>query len=185
MIFISNSANLLLLPGILAPAVYSDLRLHRIPNKLIILGLCVALIFQLAASATQGLWSGLLGAVIGLACFMPFYAMRAMGAGDVKLMAVVGFFLSPMGALYAAAFSLLAGGLCAFGYLIWRGLRASVSPLLHDGITAAIQSAFVAARLARRDRLPFALPIAVGSMAACWNQGGTPELVAWLERSFT
>lgn len=184
-ILISNSANLLLLPGILAPAVYSDLHSHRIPNKLIILGLLVALAFQLAASATQGLWSGLLGAVIGLACFMPFYAMRAMGAGDVKLMAVVGFFMSPMGALYAALFSLLAGGLGALVYLMWRGLRASVSPLLHEGPTAAIQSAFVAARLARRDRLPFALPIAVGSMAACWNQSGTTDLAAWLERIFT
>jgi Flp pilus assembly protein protease CpaA len=184
-IFISNSANLLLLPGILAPAVYSDLRSHRIPNKLIILGLFVALVFQLAASATHGLWSGLLGAVIGLACFLPFYAMRAMGAGDVKLMAVVGFFMSPMGALYAALFSLLAGGLCAFGYLMWRGLRASVSPLLHDGLTVAIQSAFIAARLARRDRLPFALPIAVGSMVACWNQSGSIELAAWFERTFT
>jgi len=184
-IVISNSANLLLLPGILAPAVYSDLRSHRIPNKLIILGLFVALVFQLAASATPGLWSGLLGAAIGLACFMPFYAMRAMGAGDVKLMAVVGFFMSPMGALHAALFSLLAGGLCALCYLMWRGLRASVSPLLHEGLMAAIQSAFVAARLARRDRLPFAIPIAVGGMAACWNQSGTADLAAWLERSLT
>jgi prepilin peptidase CpaA len=184
-IFISNSANLLLLPGILAPAVYSDFRSHRIPNKLIILGLIVALVFQLAASATQGLWAGLLGAVIGLACFIPFYAMRAMGAGDVKLMAVVGFFMGPSGALYAALFALFTGGLCALGYLMWRGLRASVSPLLHEGLTAAIQSAFVAARLARRDRLPFALPIAVGSMAACWNQSGTTELAAWLEKSFS
>jgi prepilin peptidase CpaA len=184
-IFISNSANLLLLPGILAPAVYSDFRSHRIPNKLIILGLIVALVFQLAASAAQGMWSGLLGAVIALVCFIPLYAMRAMGAGDVKLMAVAGFFMGPMGALYAALFSLLAGGLCAVGYLMWRGLRASVTPLLHEGLTAAIQSAFVAARLARRDRLPFALPIAVGSMAACWNQSGTTELAAWLERSLT
>jgi prepilin peptidase CpaA len=111
--------------------------------------------------------------------------MRAMGAGDVKLMAVVGFFMSPMGALYAALFSLLAGGLCAFGYLMWRGLRASVGPLLHEGLMAAIQSAFVAARLARRDRLPFAIPIAVGSMVACWNQSGTIALAAWLEKSFT
>jgi prepilin peptidase CpaA len=184
-ISISNSANLLLLPGILAPAVYSDLRSHRIPNKLIILGLFAALVFQLAASATPGLWSGLLGAVIGLACFMPFHAMRAMGAGDVKLMAVVGLFMGPTGALYAALFSLLAGGLCALCYLTWHGLRASVNPLLHEGPMAAIQSAFVAARLARRDRLPFAIPIAVGSMAACWNQAGTADLAAWLERSFT
>jgi prepilin peptidase CpaA len=182
---LSNSANLLLLPGILAPAVYTDLRSHRIPNNLIVLGLILALVFQLTASATHGLWLGLLGAVIGLACFIPFYAMRAMGAGDVKLMAVVGLFMGPKCVLYAALFSLLAGGVYAISYVLWNTLRASVRPFLDEGLTAATQSAFVAARLARRDRLPFALPIAVGSMTACWSQNGTTELAAWLQRIFT
>jgi hypothetical protein len=41
---------------------------------------------------------------------------------------------------------------------------------MQEGFAAAGASAIVAAQLARRDRLPFALPIAVGSIAACWYQ---------------
>jgi Flp pilus assembly protein protease CpaA len=98
---------------------------------------------------------------------------------------VVGFFLGPKGLLYAVVFSLLAGGIIAVGYVMWRAARAAVSHFVHEGLTAATQSAFVAARLARRDRLPFALPIAVGSMAACWNQSAPNELAGWLQRSLT
>jgi prepilin peptidase CpaA len=183
-IFMLDSANLILMLGIVGAAVYTDIRSHRIPNNLILAGLVAAPIFQLTAHGLHGLWYGLLGALIGLASFMPFYAMRAMGAGDVKLMAVVGLLTSPRGALYAVVLSLIAGGLCAAAYLIWRAFRASINPLLHDGLAAGTLSAFVAARLAKRDRLPFALPIAVGSMAACCIQNlNAQELGAWLHRT--
>jgi prepilin peptidase CpaA len=184
-ISISNSANLLMISGILAAAVYTDLRSHRIPNKLIVLGLILAVIFQLVANGAYGLLFGFLAALLGLGCFMPFYALRAMGAGDVKLMAVVGLFTSPRGVLFAIVLSLLAGGLCALGYLIWRATCAYVGSVVQEGISAGtsagVVAAFVAARVARRDRLPFALPIAVGSVTACLIQGlSVEELAAWL-----
>jgi Flp pilus assembly protein protease CpaA len=180
-ISLSNWANLLMISGILGAAVYSDLRSHRIPNNLIVLGLILAIIFQLVANGAHGLLFGFLAALIGLGCFMPFYALRAMGAGDVKLMAVVGLFTSPRGVLYAIVLSLVAGGVCALGYLIWRATRAYVGSVVQEGISAGTVAAFVAARLARRDRLPFALPIAVGSATACLIQGlSLGELAAWL-----
>ena len=177
----SDSVNVLLISGILAAAVYTDLRSHRIPNNLIAVGLILAIIFQLAANGVHGLLFGFLAALVGLGCFMPFYALRAMGAGDVKLMAVVGFFTSPRGVLYAVVLSLLAGGLCALSYLLWRAMRAYAASAMQEGMTAGTISAFVAARLARRDRLPFALPIAIGSVTACVIQGlSLQELTAWL-----
>ena len=181
MISISNPVNLLTISGILTAAAYSDLRSHRIPNNLIVLGLILAIIFQLIADGAHGLLFGFLAALLGLGCFMPFYVLRAMGAGDVKLMAVVGFFTSPRGVLYAVVLSLLAGGLCALGYLMWRAMRAYAGSVVRDGMTAGTVPACIAARLARRDRLPFALPIAVGSVTACLIQGMTvEELAAWL-----
>ena len=182
---LTDLARVLPLSGILTAAAYTDLRSHRIPNKLIGLGLILAIIFQLMANGAHGLLFGFLAALIGLGCFMPFYALRAMGAGDVKLMAVVGLFTTPRGVLYAVVLSLLAGGLCALGYLIWRATRAYVGSVVQEGISAGTSTgtaaAFVAARLARRDRLPFALPIAVGSVTACLIQGlSVEELAAWL-----
>ena len=158
---------LALLCAILAIAVYGDVRRHRISNTLSLLGLTAGLGLQYLGSGLQGVTSGLLGVGVGLACFAPFYLLRSMGAGDVKLLAAVGAFLGPQGAFYAALFSLLAGGLGAIGYVLWRALRASVSSFVHEGFAAAGASAVIAAQLARRDRLPFAVPIAIGGVAAC------------------
>lgn len=170
----------LLLSAILLTAAYSDLRRNRIPNWLSLLGLVVGVGLQVAANGAQGLLSGALGALVGLACFAPFYLVRAMGAGDVKLLAAVGSFMGPEGAFIAALCSLLAGGAAAIGYVAWCVVRASISTLVHEGLAAVTTSAFVAARIARRDRLPFALPIAVGGMAAWWNQIESSGGSIWL-----
>ena len=158
-------AALLVLSAILATAVFSDLRWHRIPNWLSLLGLVTGLVLQTLVHGAHGLISGGLGAGVGLACFAPFYLLRAMGAGDVKLLAAVGTFMGPEGAFYAAACSLLAGGAGAIGYVLWRAMRAAISTLMHEGIAAVSTAAFIAAKIAQRDRLPFAVPIALGGIA--------------------
>jgi prepilin peptidase CpaA len=175
-----NLIVLALLCAVLAIAVYGDVRSHRISNTLSLLGLIAGLGLQYLASGLQGVASGLLGAGVGLACFAPFYLLRSMGAGDVKLLAAVGAFLGPQGAFYAALFSLLAGGLGAIGYVLWHALRASVSSFVREGFAVAGASAVVAAQLARRDRLPFALPIAVGGVAACCYLTNFSGGAAWL-----
>ncbi len=42
-----------------------------------------------------GLWKALAGLGLGLLIMLPLYMLRALGAGDVKLMAMVGAFLGP------------------------------------------------------------------------------------------
>jgi prepilin peptidase CpaA len=174
-------ANLLVLSALVVLAVYGDLRHHRISNKLSLLGILAGLGLQTVEAGLLGLTSGVLGVGVGLACFAPFYLLRGMGAGDVKLLAAVGAILGPQGALYAAILSLVAGGLGAIGYVVWRAVRASVSSLVHEGLAAAGASAFVAARLARRDRLPFALPIAAGSLSACGYLTDFTGVTQWLQ----
>ncbi|MBC9250476.1 hypothetical protein A9179_09345 [Pseudomonas alcaligenes] len=114
----------LVLLGLLGYAVVSDLRCHRIPNRLILTGLLLAAALQLYSSGLAGLGNGALGMLIGFALFLPLYAMGGMAAGDVKLMAMAGSFLSPNHALWMAFFSLIAGGLCGFLIILVRGQLA-------------------------------------------------------------
>lgn len=111
----------ILLFGLLAVAVASDLRRHRIPNFLIVFGLVLGLASQAYAGGIAGLGHGALGMLTGFGVFLPLYALGGMAAGDVKLMAMVGSFLPPQYAILAALFSLIAGGLCGLLLVLARG----------------------------------------------------------------
>jgi len=111
----------ILLLGLLGIAVASDLRRHRIPNFLVVLGLALGLASQAYAGGFSGVGDGALGILIGFGVFLPLYALGGMAAGDVKLMAMVGSFLTPNAALWAALFSLIAGGLCGFLIVLVHG----------------------------------------------------------------
>ncbi|WP_394559733.1 prepilin peptidase [Aquipseudomonas alcaligenes] len=110
-----------LLLGLLVIAVVSDIRRHRIPNWLILVGLLVAAALQLYAGGIGGLGNMLLGMLIGFGLFIPLYALGGMAAGDVKLIAMAGAFLTPTHAVWMAFFSLLAGSLCGLLIILVRG----------------------------------------------------------------
>ena len=113
--------SMVLLIGLLGVAVVSDLLRHRIPNMLVLVGLALGLIGQMHSDGVGGLGGSLLGILICFALFLPMYAFGGMAAGDVKLMAMVGSFLPFQLALWAAMFSLIAGGVCGLMIVLFRG----------------------------------------------------------------
>ncbi|HXU94368.1 MAG TPA: prepilin peptidase [Gallionella sp.] len=115
---------------LLLAAVIEDVRHHRIPNAFVFWGAGLGIMFNvsmpegLGFAATHlpggaGFSSAIEGGAIGLAALLPMYLLRAMGAGDVKLMAMVGVFLGPMDVLGAVLATFLAGGVLSLGYA-WR-----------------------------------------------------------------
>ena len=160
----------------LGAAAFIDLRDHRIPNALVLGALLTALALQTAAGGWLGLGTGLLGAATGLVCFIPFYLLRGMGAGDVKLLACVGAFLGPKGALLAALAALIAGGVGAILYVAVRASLEAMRATSRGGVSALIPAAWIGADIARRDRLPYALPIAVGGCISLYLLGALAPL---------
>lgn len=172
----------LILP-VLTAAVFCDLHSHRIPNRLCAIGLAAGLIGQFWSGGSEGLLAAVLGAGAASLAFMPFYVLRGMGAGDVKLLMGVGSILGPKAALFAAAFSLIAGGLGAIGFVLLRALQGAALTLGRGDFARVGASIHAAATVARRERLPFALPIAVGSLAAWWQQADCADVVTCLGSS--
>jgi prepilin peptidase CpaA len=90
-------AEALLLALVLGAAVY-DIRYRRIPNWLTVGGVLSGLILNSflyqgispAVFGFSGLFFALKGLMLAFAVYVFLYALRAMGAGDVKLMAAVG-----------------------------------------------------------------------------------------------
>ena len=80
-----------LLALVLAAAIH-DVRYRRIPNWLTVAGVLVGRALNgFLDQGRPGLFaSSLLGLAIAFCLYFVLYALRAMGAGDVKLMAAVG-----------------------------------------------------------------------------------------------
>ncbi|MDH4554916.1 hypothetical protein E8F11_06930 [Pseudomonas sp. BN417] len=111
----------ILLLGLLAVAVATDLRRHRIPNLLVLMGIVAGLGTQVVSVGFSGLTIGLLGMLTGFAIFLPLYILKGMAAGDVKLMAMVGSFFMYQDAMWISFYSLIAGGVCGFLIVLFRG----------------------------------------------------------------
>ena len=114
------------LPAVLALLTASiglltDLRTRRIPNWLTASALIGGLVVNLLVGGPPGVLSALEGAGLGFVLLIPFYAIRAMGAGDVKLLAALGALLGPQTLLVAAAAGALVGGLMSLIILARRG----------------------------------------------------------------
>lgn len=167
------------LAAVLCGAVMVDLRSRRIPNRLVLVGIGLALTLHAAAAITgspalagRAWWAPVAGLATGLAVLMPLHLVQATGAGDVKLMAMVGAFLGASATVGAALYTLLAGGLLSLAFMLGRGVAAqtlaNVRFLLTDWILRAGsgQGARIAPLHATAARLPYAVAIAIGTAAS-------------------
>jgi prepilin peptidase CpaA len=156
--------------GASAWAVREDLLAHRIPNGLTGPLLAIGIALQCAADGWSGLGQACLGALVGLAMLMPFYVLRAMGAGDVKLLAALGAALGPHWAFVAGVITLTAGGILAIAYVFLCAARAALQPAAAPWSTRLMYARICAQQL-RRERFPYALAIAVGAIWAVTLRG--------------
>ena len=171
---IANAPLALTLLALVALAVRQDLTERRIANLLTLTGLVAAVFLQSLSGGTSGFATALAGAVVGLACFLPLYFCKGMGAGDVKLMAAAGAFLGPVGAFAAAMLSLVAGAVLAIAFLLWRGrelrtVATAGGPQTVDGGSTPAQI--------RKERFPYAVAIAAGVTVTMWARGMLEVLV--------
>ena len=171
---------LILLFALLGGAVWHDVRARRIPNAIVFPGALAALALHALLPAGEGLFStpmgglgiasALGGLALGLAALLPMYALRLMGAGDVKLLAMVGAFAGAGQILTIALVTLVAGGVLALAFAAWQGtlrrvLGNACQMMVFSGLTALTGSIAVAPADAASGRLPYALAIAAATVA--------------------
>ena len=73
-------------------AALTDVKRRRIPNWLTGTGILIAFAVHLALAGLPGIRFAAQGMLIAFALYLVLYLLRALGAGDVKLMAAVGAF---------------------------------------------------------------------------------------------
>ena len=150
-------------------AAQADVRTRKIPNRLTFPAMLLALAVHTAIGGVQGLIASLLGIAVALA-LIPGWLMRWMGAGDVKLMAVVGAWLAWPQAGIALLASLVAGGVIAVVVaarhrVLWTAIQGAVmTGVLSLARFVAVSPALVTTGI----RFPFAVAVMAGSTLALW-----------------
>lgn len=160
--------------ALLVAAAVIDYRSYRIPNWLTVGGMVFGLLYNavVPAPVQPGILWALGGLGLGLVMLLPLYALRIMGAGDVKLMAMVGAFLGVSGTLSAVLFTFIAGGIAALAFALWHRafgrMAGNVRELVQWAAIAAVAGLrpSAAAPAASVGKLPYGISICVGTIAS-------------------
>lgn len=157
--------------ALLAGAI--DLKTSRIPNWLTGSAAAVAVLFHALSPDGQGVAAALGGLVVGLLVFFPIFALGAMGAGDVKLLAALGAWVGWYPVIYVALYGSIAGGVIGLlialsrGYLVQalRNLAGLFGYWRSEGLkprpSLTLQSPTAM-------RMPYAGAIAAGVVVTSW-----------------
>ena len=172
-LFTISLLNSFLIQGLLFTlilAVITDLSTHKIPNMLVVFGLLVSFVCQSVFLGGAGWLNWFAGVCVAFACFAPLYLLRAMAAGDVKLMMAVGGFLGYPLIINAVSYSYLAGGVIAISYVLVKGrvklLMRNLYTMMFDRFIKTTSGVSVYGEREVKQsvgRIPFALAIALGT----------------------
>jgi prepilin peptidase CpaA len=160
--------------ALLLAASISDCRSYKIPNWLTFGGSAFALIYSffIPFSPQLGLGWSLGGFALGLSLMLPLYMLGMMGAGDVKLMAMVGAFLGMTHTLYAVLFVFVSGGIAALAYALWHQSLQRLASNIKLALSALLFSTMGGLRPQMTPmgnesigKLPYAVSITFGTTA--------------------
>jgi prepilin peptidase CpaA len=106
--------------GLTGIAAVTDGYSRRIPNALVVAGFLAGLALNSWLAGWLGLQQSLLGFGLAILIYVPLFVLRAMGGGDVKLMAAAGAIVGPRDWFTLFILASLAGGAIALGMLMTR-----------------------------------------------------------------
>ncbi len=152
-------------------AAVVDVRQHRIPNWLTYSGIAIGILLRWFFFGWRGLGSAVTGCLLAGGIVFLFYLVRAMGAGDVKLLAAIGSLVGPSDAVVVLAATAISGGVLALLYVIFRRRVGATFRNVGSVLTFHYWSGLRAHPELNLDnpsalRMPYGLAIATGTLYA-------------------
>jgi prepilin peptidase CpaA len=155
-----------------------DFRTRKIPNWLTVPAFFVGLSLRTALAGWPGAKVSIEGAGLALVLLLPLVLMRALGAGDWKLMGAVGAFLGPLLFLFVLVGSIFVSGLMAIVEMMrtqrvketFQNLFVLVRGFISFGLRTNPEISLDNPRLLK---LPFGVAVAISTVACfCVAQWG-------------
>jgi prepilin peptidase CpaA len=164
-------------------SLYFDLRYKRIPNWLCTVALIIGFIVQSYFSGWAGLLNAFLGAGLALLILFPAFALKMLGAGDVKLMIAIGSFLEFKFLLWSIIYAVIAGALTSICLALYKlGWQSFKEIVLHYFRCLYLRQ-FIRASNQQflKMKVPYAPALLIGWLWACSQNSD----VLWLIANFS
>ena len=81
--------------GILTAAAASDIRTEKIDNRWILAGIAAGAVLSLAGAWPLGFSRMAAGMLLSAALLLPVFLIQGLGAGDIKLFMLIGWYYGP------------------------------------------------------------------------------------------
>jgi prepilin peptidase CpaA len=155
-------------------AAWWDMKTGRLPNAITVTGLAAAFILR-APLGVESLLQGVGGFALAFGVSVVLYALRAIGGGDVKLLAAVGAFLGSTEIVGALALIAVLGAGYALLSVTWRGLLPllvfNTLELVKGWLTLGRAGAIRKLESPAALTIPYGIPIAVGTLIWWFGEG--------------
>lgn len=150
---------------ILLVAVYMDRTTGKINNQLILFGLLSGFLIRLCSWSVAGISYFFFGAFVPIILLFMIYRLGALGAGDVKLYAVVGGFCGPTFIWRILVASILLGGIYSLFLLLKnRNLRATATHFMMQMNSICQSKGAVRYQAQSSNRIHFSIFILLGTI---------------------
>jgi prepilin peptidase CpaA len=163
-----------LLIMILAICVGTDLKSRKIYNVITLPGTLFGFMLQSAIHGVPGFLDSVLGFALGFGLLLIPYLLGGMGAGDVKLLGLVGAFKGVTFVLYASVYMALIGGVIALALLLLRkGVIGRLKQVIYSIVLLryGVKPSPVLGNDALTAAYPYGVAIAGGSVLSLWLKG--------------
>jgi prepilin peptidase CpaA len=167
----------LLLILLLSICVFTDLRERKIYNAVLLPFFCIGMIINILSSGLSGLEQSFLGMIVGLGILFVPYLLGGMGAGDVKLLAVIGAVKGMMFVLMAAFYMALAGGILALLVILFhKGIKTRLYQIVYffHGLRHGLRFPILTDQESLKKTYPYGVAIAAGAVWQVFRSGGFP-----------
>jgi prepilin peptidase CpaA len=152
----------------------TDIRSARLPNRLTYSAGVAALMLRTAVLGWPGLKNGLIGILIAGGFFCLLFVLRAMGGGDMKMMAAVGAWVGSRHVLTVLIAIALAGGVLALVSMVFNKnliatVRNTVRLMLYRFTSGLQPHPEMNVQAPGSKRVPFGVAIAMGTLFCAAN----------------
>lgn len=143
-------------------AMLFDIGSGRIPNPLVLTAAMTGLVYQVMTTGPMGILHFSTGMIIPAILLMPLFRFRMMGAGDIKLLMVLGGIVGFPDILRLMVLSIVAGGIVALVRMIFvTGFRERFLYLFRYVVETGKSNKIAPYRKPgkRPENFPFAVPV--------------------------